>query len=48
MRDFYPAIDAQVSYRLAVDAIHELYVEECGNPQGVPIVFLHGGPGSGC
>ena len=48
MRDFYPAIDAQVSYRLAVDAIHELHVEECGNPQGVPVVFLHGGPGSGC
>jgi proline iminopeptidase len=48
MRDFYPAIDAYVSYRLAVDAIHELYLEECGNPQGIPVVFLHGGPGSGC
>jgi len=27
---------------------HELYVEQCGNPQGIPVVFLHGGPGSGC
>lgn len=48
MRDFYPAIDASTHYRLAVDALHELYIEECGNPRGVPVVFLHGGPGSGC
>ena len=48
MRDFYPAIDTHTHFRLAVDAIHEIHVEECGNPQGVPIVFLHGGPGSGC
>jgi proline iminopeptidase len=48
MRDFYPALDANSSFRLAADALHELYVEECGNPDGVPIVFLHGGPGSGC
>jgi len=27
---------------------HVLYVEECGNPQGLPVVFLHGGPGSHC
>jgi proline iminopeptidase len=47
-RDFYPAIDAYVSYRLAVSDKHNLYVEECGNPRGIPIVFLHGGPGSGC
>jgi proline iminopeptidase len=33
---------------LRVDETHEIYVEECGNPHGVPIVFLHGGPGSGC
>ena len=48
MRDFYPAIDTHTRFRLAVDAIHEIYVEECGNPQGVPVAFLHGGPGSGC
>lgn len=27
---------------------HSLYFEQCGNPQGLPVVFLHGGPGSGC
>jgi proline iminopeptidase len=27
---------------------HHLYIEQCGNPLGIPIVFLHGGPGSGC
>ncbi|OUS32803.1 prolyl aminopeptidase [Thalassotalea sp. 42_200_T64] len=27
---------------------HQIYVEECGNPLGIPVVFLHGGPGSGC
>jgi proline iminopeptidase len=33
---------------LKVDDIHEIYWEECGNPAGVPVVFLHGGPGAGC
>lgn len=27
---------------------HEVYFEQCGNPQGLPVIFLHGGPGSGC
>ena len=27
---------------------HHIYIEECGNPLGIPVVFLHGGPGSGC
>lgn len=27
---------------------HTLYYEECGNPKGKPVVFLHGGPGGGC
>jgi proline iminopeptidase len=31
-----------------VDDIHVLYWEECGNPNGVPVLFLHGGPGAGC
>jgi len=30
------------------DINHRIYVEQCGNPLGVPVVFLHGGPGSGC
>jgi proline iminopeptidase len=33
---------------LKVGNIHEIYYEECGNPNGVPVIFLHGGPGSGC
>lgn len=36
------------SQMLAVDATHTLYMEQNGRPQGVPAVFLHGGPGSGC
>lgn len=33
---------------LAVDNPHEIYVEECGNPNGIPVLFVHGGPGTGC
>lgn len=44
----HPEIEPYRQFRLAVDAPHELYVEECGNPRGVPVVFLHGGPGGGC
>ena len=48
MRELYPEIEASGSYRLEVDQVHTLYVEETGNPQGIPVIFLHGGPGSGC
>lgn len=48
MKTLYPDISPYAEHRLAVQAPHELYVEECGNPQGTPVVFLHGGPGSGC
>lgn len=44
---FYPPIEPYNAGRLKVSAIHELYYEEVGNPNGVPIVFLHGGPGGG-
>lgn len=44
----FPAIHENHHFYLAVDDLHELYVEECGNPHGVPVVFLHGGPGAGC
>lgn len=27
---------------------HQIYVEQCGNPEGIPVIFLHGGPGSAC
>jgi proline iminopeptidase len=48
LREFYPPIEPYVSGRFAVNDIHSVYWEECGNPNGVPVVFLHGGPGGGC
>jgi proline iminopeptidase len=47
MRELYPEIEPSSTQRLAVDAIHTLHIEECGNPHGLPVVFLHGGPGAG-
>ena len=48
MRTLYPSIKAYNQFRLPVETPHEIYVEECGNPKGVPVLFVHGGPGSGC
>jgi len=48
MADYYPPLEPYAVHRLAVDAPHELYVEECGNPKGLPVLFVHGGPGGGC
>lgn len=42
----YPPIEPYRTHRLAVDPPHDLYVEESGNPDGIPVVFLHGGPGA--
>jgi len=47
MRELYPEIEPYRTHRLRVDGIHELHIEECGNPDGLPVVFLHGGPGAG-
>ena len=47
MRTFYPDIEPYQTHRLAVDPRHTLHIEECGNPAGLPVVFLHGGPGAG-
>ncbi|MCW4113942.1 prolyl aminopeptidase [Aurantimonas sp. MSK8Z-1] len=44
----YPSIEPYRSGHLAVGDRHEIYWELCGNPKGKPVVFLHGGPGSGC
>ena len=33
---------------MSVGEVHQLYVDESGNPDGIPVVFLHGGPGAGC
>jgi proline iminopeptidase len=43
----YPEIQPYKTGRLRVSAVHELYYEESGNPKGKPVVFIHGGPGSG-
>ncbi|MGI9202785.1 MAG: prolyl aminopeptidase [Woeseiaceae bacterium] len=47
-RELYPPIEATRTGFLDVGGGHTLYYEECGNPQGKPAVFLHGGPGGGC
>ncbi len=47
-RELYPPIEPFAQGRLGVDDRHELYFEQCGNPQGKPVVMLHGGPGGGC
>ena len=48
VRVLYPAINPYHQFELAVTPPHRLYVEESGTPDGIPVVFLHGGPGSGC
>jgi proline iminopeptidase len=46
--DLYPPLIPYREYRMPVGDGHALYVEECGNPNGLPVVILHGGPGGGC
>jgi len=46
--NLYPELEIFESKFLKVGDLHEIYYEVCGNPMGVPVVFLHGGPGSGC
>jgi proline iminopeptidase len=48
MRTFYPQAQATREFYLPVGQSHQLWVAEYGNPNGLPVVFLHGGPGSGC
>lgn len=43
----FPPINPYESGRLALDGTHIMYWEQSGNPHGVPVVFLHGGPGAG-
>ncbi|MEP7042164.1 MAG: prolyl aminopeptidase [Dokdonella sp.] len=47
MRELYPEIEPYRTQRFDVSDIHQLHVEECGNPDGLPVIFLHGGPGAG-
>lgn len=43
----FPPIEPYHAGFLRVDDLHSLYWEQCGNPRGIPVVFLHGGPGAG-
>ena len=43
----WPSIEPFNQFYLEADN-HQIYVEQCGNPDGIPIIFLHGGPGGGC
>jgi len=47
-RTLYPDIEPYDTGFLQVSPLHRVYYEQCGNPQGKPVVFLHGGPGAGC
>ena len=45
--ELFPAIAPYREGKLQVSKLHTLHFEECGNPEGKPLVFLHGGPGGG-
>lgn len=47
MAPVYPKFDVNKSGHLDVSSVHSIYWEECGSPSGVPVVYLHGGPGGG-
>lgn len=47
MRELYPETEPYRSERFPVSDRHTLHLEECGNADGLPVVFLHGGPGAG-
>ena len=47
LRDLYPELQPYSQGFLRVDDIHTIYWEQCGNPDGVPILSVHGGPGEG-
>ncbi|MCK5360455.1 MAG: prolyl aminopeptidase [Gammaproteobacteria bacterium] len=47
MKQLFPAIQPNQTWSLQRDS-HQIYLEESGNPGGIPVLFLHGGPGTGC
>ena len=47
MKSLFSPLEPYNSGMFQVDEIHTIYWEQSGNPQGVPVVFLHGGPGYG-
>ena len=48
MQTWFPQIKPYARHDLAVDDTHTLYVDESGSPEGLPVVFIDGGPGAGC
>lgn len=48
MKSLYPEIEPYNEFQLKVSMLHTLWVEESGNRSGIPVVFLHGGPGAAC
>lgn len=48
MQTLYPSIKTYAEHRLNVDPLHMIYFEEAGNPDGLPVLVVHSGPGSGC
>jgi len=48
LRKRYPPIEPFAVGRIDVGSGHSLYYEQCGNQEGKPVIFLHGGPGAGC
>ena len=48
MQILFPEIKPYARHNLAVDDTHTLYLEECGSRDGIPVLFVHGGPGAGC
>ena len=48
MHTLYPEIKPYARHELPVGDGHVLYVDESGSPDGLPVVFIHGGPGAGC
>ena len=48
LKELYPEINTFDSFMLETNSEHRVYVERVGNSYGIPILFLHGGPGSGC
>lgn len=48
MRHLYSELTPFNHFFLHTGSCHQVYVEQCGNPKGIPVVFLHGGPCSGC
>ncbi len=47
MKTLYPEIEPYQSFLMQTGSLHEVYVELSGNPDGIPVIFLHGGPCSG-